>query len=170
MVRVLAALRGLVYASAFVLLWWWVVASVRPLDARMAISIPEWLRVPGLVLIVLGAVLALSCVAAFALVGKGTPAPFDAPREFVAAGPYRYARNPMYIGAIAVIMGAGLMLRSPSAFGVALVFLALAHLFVRIYEEPTLERRFGASYRDYKNSVNRWLPHRPNRPELMTGG
>lgn len=69
----------------------------------------------------------------------------------------------MYIGAIAVIVGAGLMLRSPSALGVALVFFALAHAFVLVYEGPTLARRFGAGYLDCRNSVNRWVPKRPNR-------
>lgn len=37
----------------------------------------------------------------------------------------------------------------------------LAHLFVVSYEEPTLERRFGPPYADYKRRVPRWLPRRP---------
>src|SRR5262245_475442 len=98
--RLFAAIRGLVYASGFVLVWWWVVTIARPMDARISFSIPDWLRVPGVVLVVLGLALALWCVGAFAVFGRGTPAPFDAPREFVAAGPYRYVRNPMYVGAI----------------------------------------------------------------------
>lgn len=159
--RLFAVLRGLAYASGFVLLWGWVVASVRPLDARIALSIPGWARVPGLVLAIVGAAVALWCIGAFALVGRGTPAPFDAPREFVAVGPYRYVRNPMYVGAAAVILGAGLMLRSPSAIAVALFFVVLAHVFVLLYEEPTLEERFGKSYSRYKASVNRWLPRSP---------
>ena len=131
------------------------------MDERIALSIPPLLRVPGIVIAVVGLALALWCVGAFAFFGKGTPAPFDAPREFVAAGPYRYFRNPMYVGAISVIIGAGLILRSPSAVVVALCFFLLAHIFVLIYEEPTLEKRFGESYLRYKSSVNRWLPTRP---------
>ncbi len=164
-IRLFAAVRGLVYASGFVLLWWWVVASVRPLDARMALSVSEWVQVPGLVIAIFGAAVALWCIGTFALVGRGTPAPFDAPREFVAVGPYRYVRNPMYLGAAAVILGAGLMHRSPSAVAVALFFVALAHVFVRLYEEPTLEQRFGESYLRYKTSVNRWLPRSPEAQE-----
>lgn len=154
----LALIRGLAYSSGFVLLWWWAIASVRPLDTRLGFSVPPWLQPVGGALVVLGAVLALTCVASFALVGKGTPAPFDAPREFVAAGPYRYVRNPMYIGALAVILGFGLILRSPGALAVAVVFAVLAHSFVVLYEEPSLERRFGAAYRKYKATVNRWWP------------
>jgi protein-S-isoprenylcysteine O-methyltransferase Ste14 len=67
----------------------------------------------------------------------------------------------MYLGAVAVIAGASLVLRSSAAIGVALLFIALAHLFVRLYEEPTLEARFGDSYRAYAASVHRWLPRRP---------
>lgn len=136
---------------------------MRPLDSRIALSLPNWVRLPGLVVAILGAALALWCIGAFALVGRGTPAPFDAPREFVAVGPYGYVRNPMYLGAVAVIVGVGLMLRSPSAVAVSLFFVALAHLFVLLYEEPTLEERFGESYLRYKSSVNRWLP-RSSKP------
>jgi len=159
--RLFAAARGLLYASGFVLLWWWVVDAARPLDRRLAFSLPEWLWAPGLVLAACGAALALCCVGTFALAGKGTPAPFDPPREFVAVGPYRYVRNPMYLGAVGVILGAGLTLRSPSALGVAVCFLALAHLLVVLYEEPSLERRFGPSYLQYTASVRRWLPRLP---------
>lgn len=163
LLRLFAALRGFVYASGFVFLWWWVVVAVQPLDRRLGFRPPEWLQIPGAVIVAGGAVLALACVVAFALAGRGTPAPFDAPREFVAVGPYRFVRNPMYLGACAVILGAGLMLGSPSALGVALFFIVLAHLFVLLYEEPTLEHRFGETYRRYKANVPRWLPRRPGR-------
>ena len=159
--RLFALARGVAYAAAFVALWWWIVVSARQLDSRLGAPIPTWAPVLGLVLVVAGAAVVLWCILAFALVGKGTPAPFDAPRDFVAAGPYRFVRNPMYLGAAAVIAGAGLMLRSPAATAVALLFLALTHAFVLLYEEPTLERRFGESYRRYKLRVRRWLPRVP---------
>jgi protein-S-isoprenylcysteine O-methyltransferase Ste14 len=162
--RALATVRSLLYAAGFVLLWWYVVQAARPLDSRLGFSIPPAARAPGLALVGLGVLLALSCIVAFALVGRGTPAPFDAPREFVAVGPYRWVRNPMYLGAATVIVGAGLAIRSPAALAVAAGFLLLTHLFVVLYEEPTLERRFGESYRAYRRAVNRWLP-RPPGPE-----
>lgn len=161
--RLFALARGLAYAAAFVALWWWIVDAARQLDPRLGVTLPTWAPVLGLALVVAGAAVALWCVLAFALLGKGTPAPFDAPREFVAAGPYRFVRNPMYLGAAAVLAGAGLLLRSPAAAAVAILFLALAHAFVLLYEEPTLERRFGESYRRYKGRVPRWLPPLPGR-------
>lgn len=159
--RVFAVVRSLIYAAAFVLLWWWVIAALRPLDNGIPLAVPEWLRFAGFAIVVFGGLLGLSCVLTFALIGRGTPAPFDAPQEFVAVGPYRYVRNPMYVGAVAVIIGAGLILRSPAALAVAVLFVVLAHLFVVLYEEPTLERRFGDSYSQYKEMVHRWLPRAP---------
>lgn len=160
--RLFAVIRGLLYATAFVYLWWWIVTSARGLDHRVPVTFPAWSAAVGLVLAITGGAVALACVLAFGLFGRGTPAPFDAPREFVARGPYRFVRNPMYLGAAGVIAGAGLMIGSPSATGVAIVFLLLAHLFVLFYEEPALEERFGESYRRYRSSVGRWLPRRPS--------
>ena len=62
----------------------------------------------------IGAVILLWSFWNFLMQGRGTPAPFDPPREFVASGPYRYVRNPMYLGAIGVLLGAALMVGSAS--------------------------------------------------------
>ena len=93
-----------------------------------------------------GALMTAWCIGTFVGKGQGTPAPFDPPREFVASGPYRYVRNPMYIGALGVILGAGLAAASPSIVALAGAFGLCAHLFVVLYEEPALEKRFGESY------------------------
>jgi protein-S-isoprenylcysteine O-methyltransferase Ste14 len=156
--RMLLVLRAVLWASAFVLLWVWLAASVQPLDARWTLTLPVWMRPLGWALALAGALLVLWCIVTFVARGRGTPAPFDPPREFVAAGPYRYARNPMYIGAFGVLVGGGLVLRSPSIIGLAFLFLLLAHLLVLLYEEPALESRFGEPYLRYKSTVRRWLP------------
>lgn len=158
MSRILLVLRAAFYAAAFVLLWGWLAASVRPFDARLSLTLPAWIRPLGWALGLAGALLVLWCVATFVTRGRGTPAPFDPPREFVAAGPYRYVRNPMYIGGFGVLLGAGLVFQSPAITGLAFLFLLLAHLFVLLYEEPSLNRRFGDSYLHYKSSVHRWVP------------
>ena len=163
--RGFAGIRSVGYAFVFVGVWVWVVRAARPFDERLAVGLPAWLAPPGLLLAGLGLLVVCSCVAAFVLEGRGTPAPFDAPREFVGAGPYRYVRNPMYLGAIAVLIGAGLALRSASTLAVAAGFWVLAHAFVVRYEEPTLERRFGDSYPRYRRRVNRWIPGSPSHTE-----
>jgi protein-S-isoprenylcysteine O-methyltransferase Ste14 len=156
--RTLLVLRAVLYSAAFVLLWAWLAASVRPFDARLPFTIPAWAFPLGLILAFAGSLIVLWCIVTFVARGRGTPAPFDPPREFVAAGPYRYVRNPMYAGAFGILAGAGLVVKSPSVIGLAILFLVFTHLFVVLYEEPSLTRRFGDPYRRYKSAVHRWLP------------
>lgn len=154
-------LRGLIYSFGFVFLWAWLAVVVRPYDSRIPFGIPVSVRPVGWVLASAGALLAALCIGTFLTKGRGTPAPFDPPREFVASGPYRYVRNPMYVGAAGVILGAGLILSSPAIVLLAFAFLALTHLIVVLYEEPALTSRFGDSYLRYKSSVHRWLIRPP---------
>ena len=71
-----------------------------------------WSQAVGMVLAVVGALLAMWCVLSFGLVGRGTPAPFDPPRRLVSSGPYRYLRNPMYLGSGLALGGAALFYNS----------------------------------------------------------
>jgi protein-S-isoprenylcysteine O-methyltransferase Ste14 len=158
--RLFVALRALLYLAGFIFLWAWVALGVRMYDSRFAIQLPVWTEIIGIFLMAGGGLLALLCASLFVVRGKGTAAPFDAPREFVAIGPYRYVRNPMYIGGWLVLIGFGMLERSISILLFSLVWLLLAHLFVLFGEERGLERRFGSSYLEYKKSVNRWWPAR----------
>lgn len=151
-------MRAIIVAALFISLWLWLAASVRRYDPLLGIVPPQYLRPVGWVLALAGGGLAASCIALFATRGQGTPAPFDPPQVFVASGPYRYVRNPMYVGAIFALVGAGLIVRSASILLLALFFWAIAHAFVLIYEEPALEQRFGDSYTQYRRNVPRWLP------------
>ena len=115
----------------------------------------------GIVVSAAGAGLALWCILTFVFAGRGTPAPFDPPRRLVVRGPYRYVRNPMYVGAALVLGGAALVYHSIPLLGYAAVFVLATHAFVVGYEEPTLARLFGAEYESYRARVARWLPRRP---------
>jgi protein-S-isoprenylcysteine O-methyltransferase Ste14 len=156
--RLFVVIRGAFFATAFVALWGWLAIAARRLDRRWPVTPPEWLRIPGMLVAVAGAALAAWCVALFVTRGRGTPAPFDPPLEFVAVGPYRFVRNPMYLGGFGLLLGAGLVLSSPSIIALAFVFLLLAHLLVVLYEEHALAARFGDSYGRYRSRVRRWLP------------
>jgi protein-S-isoprenylcysteine O-methyltransferase Ste14 len=90
--------------------------------------------------------------------GRGTPAPIDPPKELVATGFYRYVRNPMYVGVLAVIFGHFLWFGYWNLLAYALLVFVLFNTFVTYYEEPTLKRKFGASYEDYLRKVPRWIP------------
>jgi protein-S-isoprenylcysteine O-methyltransferase Ste14 len=69
-----------------------------------------------------------------------------------------WVRNPLYLGALLVLVGFGLWHASLAMVLLALPALTLAHLFVVLYEEPTLRRRFGLPYVAYLARVNRWIP------------
>lgn len=118
-----------------------------------AIGVSQAAGIPS---IVTGAVLAVWCTFAFVFVGKGTPAPFDPPRELVVGGPYRFARNPMYIGVATTLVGAALFYQSIALLCYAAAFITLAHLFVVGYEEPALGRKFPHRYPVYCQKVGRW--------------
>jgi protein-S-isoprenylcysteine O-methyltransferase Ste14 len=164
MKNVAVALRALFFATCFISLWAWMALLVEPLDARLETRLPAWMAAPGIFVVAAGGALALACISLFVGVGHGTPAPFDAPRRFVAVGPYRYVRNPMYVGGFAVIAGWALYRQSPAVLLFAACWLLLVHVFVIGYEEPTLLLKFGADYERYKASVPRWLPLRPLAP------
>jgi protein-S-isoprenylcysteine O-methyltransferase Ste14 len=138
----------LVYLPARLLAW---SGIVRP-------AAYSWPQIGGIVIGAVGAVIALSCVFTFAFIGKGTPAPFDPPRKLVVRGPYRFVRNPMYIGAALAVAGAALFYKSLALAAFTAGFLLVTHFFVLIYEEPTLRRTFGPEYSEYCQRVHRWLP------------
>ena len=118
-------------------------------------------RYLGLIPIALGAAIYLWCAWDFAVAGRGTPAPMDPPKELVARGLYRWVRNPMYVGVLSVVLGQALLFGAPVVAEYAVVAFAFFHLFVLLYEEPTLGAKFGDSYARYRRSVPRWLPRRP---------
>lgn len=112
----------------------------------------------GVVVSLAGAAIAVWCILSFAVLGRGTPAPFDPPRKLVVRGPYRYVRNPMYLGAGLALAGAAFFYRSHALLAYAGVFLLAMHAFVIWYEEPTLRRTFGEDYEAYRRQVHRWWP------------
>ena len=118
------------------------------------------LQVVGMIIVAIGTAIALWCVFTFVFIGKGTPAPFDPPRKLVIRGPYRFVRNPMYIGAGMTLAGAALYYQSVSILIYTGLFFLITHLFVVLYEEPTLRRTFGDEYEAYFRRVRRWLPKR----------
>ena len=112
----------------------------------------------GIVLIALGLVPLLESFVRFALEGLGTPAPIAPPQQLVVGGFYRHVRNPMYVGVVAVILGQALLFSDRGGLIYAAIIWLGFHLFVLVYEEPTLSEKFGASYDIFRANVPRWLP------------
>ncbi len=115
----------------------------------------------GFLPLLLGVGLYLWCAGAFTFIGKGTPAPIDAPKILVNEGQYRWVRNPMYIAVLSVVIGEAILYRSFLLAGYAVLVGVMFHLFVVFVEEPSLRRQFGESYETYLRTVPRWIPRSP---------
>ena len=136
----------------------WCALHVRKFDPYFGFVLPNWTRVPGLILLILGGILVLTCGGILSTRGFGTPGDRFFPKEFVVFGPFRYLRNPMSLGAVTLMMGLGLYKESISILLLGLLLFLFFDFVVIYVEEPGLERRFGKSYQQYRQSVNRWLP------------
>jgi protein-S-isoprenylcysteine O-methyltransferase Ste14 len=117
-------------------------------------------RLVGIPLILAGVAGYAWCAWDFVSAGRGTPAPWDAPRRFVARGLYRFMRNPMYVSVSLVLMGESALSASLKLLVYSVLVLGLFHLFVIAYEEPALRQQFGREYEAYFERVPRWLLRR----------
>ncbi len=155
-VAVIGSLVFLVIAPGFVtgLIPWWL--------CQWQMKTPffgfTFVRIVGVVLFVPGAIGLLDSFARFPLQGLGTPSPVLPTKHLVVTGLYRYVRNPMYVAVASLIFGQGLFFGSPRVLEYGCVVCLLFHLFVLLYEEPTLKASFGEEYKTYCSYVRRWLP------------
>ncbi len=119
--------------------------------------LPETLRYTlGGTLAALGIALVLASIRRFKAAGTS----FDTQKPATAIlskGPYRFSRNPIYIGLTAVYAGIGIAADAPWVWVMLLPTLVVMHYGVIAREERYLERKFGKEYLDYKASVRRWL-------------
>jgi protein-S-isoprenylcysteine O-methyltransferase Ste14 len=78
-------------------------------------------------------------------------------RTLITSGPYRFSRNPLYLGGnVFVFLGAALLLGSPAAVFITFVHLPFVDLFIS-REERKLKRDFGQEWLEYRKRVRRWL-------------
>ena len=89
---------------------------------------------------------------------NGTPVPVASPPRLVVSGFYRYVRNPIYVGFLVMLLGEALLFGSLGLLKYAAVAWCIGAAAVRWYEEPTLARKFGAEYQDYRRAVRAWIP------------
>lgn len=90
-------------------------------------------------------------------IGLEAREPFHIPSTLVTTGPYRYSRNPIYLGVVLILLGFSIAFVSITVFICAIaVFLFCWRFFVR-WEEKKLEEAFGEEYLSYKTRVRRWL-------------
>ena len=119
----------------------------------------------GAGLIALGLALVTWTIVLFAVVGRGTLAPWDPTSALVVRGPYRHVRNPMITGVVVLLAGEATLLGSPALAAWCAAVLCANAVYMPLVEEPGLVRRFGEAYDVYRANVPRWVPRlRPWHP------
>jgi hypothetical protein len=164
--------RALTYAVFFVG-FFLVVLPARVLSSAGVARPPvagAW-QMAGLSVAGVGALLALACIVAFVFVGGGTQAPFDPPRRLVVRGPYRFIRNPMYVGASAALAGAALFYRSMSlaayACGFLLVLAPVRHVVRGTRAAPDVRRGVRRVLRPHQEMVAERPQVSPPSPGIL---
>jgi protein-S-isoprenylcysteine O-methyltransferase Ste14 len=118
----------------------------------------EAVRWVGAVVIGIGLAILIESFARFVMKGFGTPAPMAPPKHLVISGLYRHTRNPMYVGVVSAVAGQALLFGDLRLLWYAGFVWVFFHLFVLLYEEPTLRVTFGDEYERFCANVPRWLP------------
>lgn len=130
-------------------------------DWHLHRPLPYWLvaQAAGVLLICAGLVPVVQSFIEF-ISAAGTPVPVASPPSLVVTGSYRYVRNPIYVGFLVILTGQALLFGSRGLLEYAVVAWCIGAAAVRFYEEPTLVRKFGAEYGDYRRAVRAWIPRR----------
>jgi protein-S-isoprenylcysteine O-methyltransferase Ste14 len=110
----------------------------------------------GAVLILIGASIIISARRMMLRAGTAIR-PTIPTTALVITGPFRFTRNPLYVGATLIYVGIAVAARSLWALALLLVVLAVMQRGVIDREECYLERKFGADYLRYKERVRRWI-------------
>jgi protein-S-isoprenylcysteine O-methyltransferase Ste14 len=116
------------------------------------------LTLAGALLISAGVLGYLWCAWDFAFTGLSF-----GPSVPVERGAYGLVRHPMYLSLTVVLFGESLFFKSWRLLGYALVCALLSHIFVLLYEEPSMVKKWSTAYLQYTERVPRWIP-RIRRP------
>lgn len=132
-----------------------VLDRVWPIDLEFVLSPPIRYGIGGLVL-TCALTLASWAIAHFRRRGQNEK-PWTPTTAIVGAGPYRFTRNPMYLGMVLLCIAAAILLASEWILALTPVCALALQWFAIRPEEAYLESKFGEGYRAYKRRVRRWL-------------
>jgi len=111
----------------------------------------------GIALVVIGFAIAFSAATLFRRKGTELNPTSETNKLLLIEGPYRFTRNPMYLGLTIVTLGIAFWVGSLPMFA-APVLVFLTANFVHIpFEEAKMRRQFGAAFDGYTAKVRRWL-------------
>jgi protein-S-isoprenylcysteine O-methyltransferase Ste14 len=136
------------------------VAIVVMILLNLFVPIGRWLHYPwkyfGIIIIVLGFSLSLGSGIFFRKLGTN-PRPGSRANLIVTKGPFKYTRNPMYLGLITMLIGISILLGTLSPLIVIPIMFRILHTQFVLREEKLMEEWFGQSYVEYKSKTPRWL-------------
>lgn len=117
-------------------------------------------QVIGFPSLCIGLVLLILCEYKFTKEAEGTLSPVEEfnTQKLVTQGLYSYVRNPMIVGILFLILGLSMSFQSNRFLAFLPYFFIIKTLWFKYSEEPSMERRFGESYIQYKQNVRRWIP------------
>lgn len=127
--------------------------------SKFQYNIPNIIQIIfGIILFIFGLFLAIWTMILFNTIGKGTLAPWAAPKHLVVEGPFKIVRNPMITGILSILTAESLILNSINLFYWMIIFFIVNCIYFKLFEEKQLERNFGQEYLEYKKNVPMWIP------------
>jgi protein-S-isoprenylcysteine O-methyltransferase Ste14 len=141
------ALYAVAVLLGIALQWVWALEFARGSSLRDAL---------GVAVICAGVAILLSAFSVFRRLGQH-PDPRKPTLAVSRDGPYRFTRNPMYVGGSLVQLGIGIAVGNAWIVALLVPVVLMIHYGAILPEERYLERKFGDEYTDFKASVRRWL-------------
>ena len=83
--------------------------------------------------------------------------PDGEPEKIVITGPFKYTRNPIYLGMTGILFATAMLMQSLSALLMPVLFLLIIENTWIPHEESKLEKKFEDDWKSYANSTRRWL-------------
>lgn len=120
------------------------------------ILIPSPYSYTGAIVMLLGLVLMIWTARVFRTAGTGFQLEGGG-SALVTSGPFRFSRNPMYLGILIWLIGFAVLLGSLVVFFMSLIIFLLAQFILIPIEERRMEQIFGEDYKEYRGRVRRWL-------------
>ncbi len=115
-----------------------------------------WVRWLGFIPLLVGLAFNLRGAGLFAKVETNIKT-FNEPEKLVTNGPFRFTRNPMYLGFTLMLCGVALFIGSLTAWVGPIAFFAAANLWYIPFEEARMHATFGDAYEAYQRQVPRWI-------------
>jgi protein-S-isoprenylcysteine O-methyltransferase Ste14 len=111
----------------------------------------------GVVLVASGAAISFWAASLFVREGTELNPTSETNKSLVIRGPFRFTRNPMYLGLVIFTLGIAFWVGAAPMFAVPVLVFATANWAHIPFEEAKMRRQFGIAFDDYVSKVRRWI-------------